>query len=261
MKKREFLNEQQIEDRYRDVFGVDIVVLKKVRNRDKCRTEVFFICPVHGETKQDLSRLFKIGCTQCRADKNARENGKLVYGVGFCDIAARGREKHACYVDWNSMLQRCYDPLFHKRTPTYIGCSVCKEWQTFSNFYEWWKRNHIDGYALDKDLIKKGNKVYSPETCVYLPKDINNLLSKRKKYRGILPIGVRWDKRKEKYMATMSYHAYPKFIGYYDNPKDAFYAYKEAREAYVREIAEDYKNVIDIRAYNALINYKVDIND
>ena len=264
MKKREFLSEQQIEDRYHEVFGVDIVVIEKelvVEPNGHKRTFVKFICPVHGETSQRLDRMFKVGCFQCKIDKNTRENGKLVYGVGFCDIAARGSEKHDCYVDWNSMLQRCYDQSFHKRTPTYIGCSVCNEWQTFSNFYEWWKRNHKDGFVLDKDIIRKGNKIYSPETCAYIPQELNNLMCRRQKFRGNLPIGVRYDKNKKTYLASMSYHGYPQHIGCFETPQDAFKAYKKAREEYIKERAEEYKYVIDERVYNALMNYNVDIND
>lgn len=263
MQKRVFLNEQQIEERYHKTFGVDIVVLeKKVSTfNGHGRTFVKFICPIHGETTQRLDKMFRVGCHQCKMDKNTRENGKLVYGVGFCDIAVTGKEKQECYADWNSMHQRCYDPLFHQRTPSYKGCFVCKEWQTFSNFYEWWKRNHKDGFSLDKDIIHKGNKVYSPETCACISHELNNLVCRRQKFRGNLPIGVRFDKRKNKYLASISYHGRPKYIGYFDNPTDAFYAYKEVKEEYIKEMAEKYKGVVDDRIYNALMNYNVEITD
>lgn len=261
MKKREFLNEKQIEAKCKKEFGVDITVLSKIRDKKKGITIVRFICPIHGEKELQLGRILKVGCSSCHHDKIIREKEKTVCGVGFCDIYVKGKEKHACYVAWHAMLQRCYDKKLHKRLPNYQYCSVCEEWKLFSNFYEWWKRNYVEGYSLDKDLLKKGNTIYSPETCVYLPITINSLLSKTQKSRGNLPIGVQWYKSKGKYLATMSYHSLPKYLGLYDNPLDAFKAYKTGREAYLKEIAEEYKNVIDIRAYNALMNYQVDIND
>lgn len=50
-------------------------------------------------------------------------------------------------------------------------------------------------------------------------------------------------------------------IGYFDNFNDAFLAYKKAKEAYLKEQAEKWKGKIDERAYNALMNYTVEITD
>ena len=69
------------------------------------------------------------------------------------------------YVAWDAMLQRCYDDKLHKRHPSYKDCTVCEEWLNFQNFAKWFNDNNIDGCQLDKDLLIKGNKIYSPETC------------------------------------------------------------------------------------------------
>lgn len=91
---------------------------------------------------------------------------------------------------WRSMLQRCYSESHLVRQPTYKGCSVCEEWLTFSNFKSWFIENHVDGYNLDKDLKIVGNKVYSSDTCLFVPVWLNCFLSDCRSSRGVLPIGV-----------------------------------------------------------------------
>lgn len=80
------------------------------------------------------------------------------------------------YKCWNHMLERCYSESLHKKFPTYKDCKPCDDWLLFSKFKYWYDQNYIDGYYLDKDLLFKGNKLYSPETCVFLHKTINSFL-------------------------------------------------------------------------------------
>lgn len=98
-----------------------------------------------------------------------------VYGVGFFGVghhkSTKGGRPNKAYKVWQSMLQRCYDPGFHSRRPTYIGCSVCDEWKNFQVFADWFYDKYpTDGrsYQLDKDIIKDGNKVYCPEFCKFV---------------------------------------------------------------------------------------------
>lgn len=80
------------------------------------------------------------------------------------------------YKCWNHMLERCYSESLHKNYPRYIGCNVCDEWLLFSRFREWYNKNYIDGYDLDKDLLVRGNKTYSPLTCVFVHQSINKFV-------------------------------------------------------------------------------------
>lgn len=86
------------------------------------------------------------------------------------------------YSTWLSMLKRCYNIEFQFKHSSYIGCSVHEDWHNFQNFAKWYDENYYsignERIALDKDILVKGNKIYSPETCIFVPHNINNLFTK-----------------------------------------------------------------------------------
>ena len=192
-----------------------------------------------------------------------------VYGVGFMGIgdykSCDENGKHTkCYDTWNDIHRRCYDPKWHKKQPTYKNCKVCQLWNNYQEFAKWDNENYYEvgdeRMELDKDILNKGNKVYSPDTCVYVPQSINSLFTKSDKVRGEYPIGVY--KQKDKYVAQLNKgNGKQIYLGSYSTPEEAFQAYKQAKEEYIKEVAEKYKDKIDTRAYEALMNYEVDIND
>lgn len=108
------------------------------------------------------------------------------------------------YQTWTSMLVRCYSLKLHARYPTYAGCSVTKEWLTFSAFREWMAGQDWDGMELDKDILRPGNKVYSPDTCVFVPRALNAFLVDSAAARGEWPIGVYWDVQRGKFQSLCS---------------------------------------------------------
>jgi hypothetical protein len=123
----------------------------------------------------------------------------LIYGFGINDanyilrIVKNKKTIWRCpfYTKWEHMLARCYYPPYHKQYPTYIGCSVCPEWRYFSKFRLWMENQKWEGLELDKDLLVKGNKVYGPDTCCFIPKSINYLFGFKKKKNNLhLPEGV-----------------------------------------------------------------------
>ena len=59
----------------------------------------------------------------------------------------------------------------------------------FSGFGKWFDDNNIDGYHLDKDIKVKGNKVYSPDTCLFVSHKDNNIESRAKFFKFINPQG------------------------------------------------------------------------
>ena len=203
------------------------------------------------------------GCPEC-ARKRKRTP---IYGIGINDsdsqvFTTKNGEKipEVAYKHWLSMMSRCYGRVKEKE-PSYIGCVVCDEWLVYSNFKEWFDENYIDGYHLDKDILVKGNKIYSPETCCFVPKEINNLLNKHSKDRGELPIGV--TKSGCRFSARLNMIDVRKRIGYFKTPYDAFCGYKKEKESYIKKVAKEYynKGAIGKNVHDALMNYKVEITD
>ena len=170
---------------------------------------------------------------------------------------------------WQSMLTRCYSDSSKKKSPTYEGCEVSNKFKSYEYFYEWCHKqigfdNDGNGnpFHLDKDLLVKGNKVYSESTCVFIPQEINKVLIKCTASRGEHLIGVYWSKRDKAFKAQVSKNkGSPEHLGHFKTELEAFNAYKTAKEAFVKEQAEKWKGKIDIRAYNALMNYTVEITD
>lgn len=191
------------------------------------------------------------------------DKSKGVKGVGLNDVDSS--TVLPSYTAWLNMLRRCYDTKHCTKYPTYFGCSVCKEWLLFSNFQKWYDEHYRDGYELDKDIIQKGNKIYGPDFCDYVPKKINYILCRSNGKRGDFPIGVtlKNDKRKAVFKAYMLVNRKQVHLGYYNTPDEAFMAYKKAKEAHIKEVAEEaFKNgEISERIYSALMKYEVEITD
>lgn len=225
-------------------------------------TPVKIICPVHGAFfQQPTLHLAGRGCTRCNMSGVKRTT---LYGIAIVDIpSANSPATRLCYTLWKDMLARCYNPNVLKRYPTYIGCTVCKEWLLFSNFKKWFDENYIEGYDLDKDIIIKGNKVYSPETCCFVPHKLNCTINKCQRSRGELPIGVSFDKSRQKYIAGLRVGMVKKCLGRFDTSIAAFKAYKAAKEQFVKELAERYfqEGKITEKIYDALMKYEVEITD
>ena len=191
-----------------------------------------------------------------------------VCGVGILGIkypsTISGRNTKE-YDLWNSMLKRCYSDTYKKKKPTYEGCEVSNNFKSYKYFYEWCHEQIGFGnkdWHLDKDLLIKGNKVYSENTCIFIPAEINSLLTKREASRGEHLIGVCWDKTANAFKATVKKNkGKQEHLGYFATELEAFNAYKQAKEAFVKEQANQWKSQIDIRAYEALMNYTVEITD
>ena len=169
------------------------------------------------------------------------------------------------YVLWKEMLRRCYSDSLKKRYPTYIDCEVSDKFKSYEYFYEWCHKQvgfGVDGFELDKDLLVKGNKVYSEYSCVFIPAEINTLLIKCTASRGEHPIGVCWNKTKKSFVAHVSKNKGKlEYLGLFKTEIEAYNAYKQAKESFIKEQANKFKSQIDDRAYNALMNYTVEITD
>ena len=169
------------------------------------------------------------------------------------------------YALWKRMLERCYSDNFKKRRPTYEGCEVSDSFKSYEYFYEWCNKQigfDNEDWQLDKDLLVKGNKVYSESTCVFLPREINQILVKREASRGEHLIGVYWNKKDKAFIAQVSKSkGKQEHLGSFKTELEAFKAYKTAKESFVKEQADKWKDKIGTRAYEALMSYKVEITD
>ena len=191
-----------------------------------------------------------------------------VYGFGVLGtkyLASINGVQTKEYKLWCCMLVRCYSDSSKKKRPTYEGCEVSENFKSYEYFYEWCNKQIGFGnkdWHLDKDLLIKGNKVYSENTCVFLPKEINSLLTKREALRGEHLIGVSWSKTNKAFVAMVNKNkGKSEHLGYFKTEIEAFNTYKQAKEAFVKEQANKFKSQIDPRAYEALMNYTVEITD
>ena len=221
------------------------------------KTKVKIICREHGGFLQEPTlHLSGCGCPIC---------GMLIrrtihYGVGLYDVPTSETQTPA-YKAWHGMMLRCYGEKTRNKFPTYSDVDVCIEWHSYSIFKCWFESNYIIGYDLDKDIVCKKSKLYSPETCCFVPHEINTILTNNKAKRGFYPIGVR--RAKNRFQAVLSCRNKRIYLGSFDTPEEAFAAYKSAKETYIKEIATEYfsRGEITKRVYDALMRYEVDITD
>ena len=195
-----------------------------------------------------------------------------VYGVGYLGQgkynAVENGKITIQYNYWKAMMQRCYCKSINKHTSAYNNVSVCKEWHNFQNFAKWFDKNFYsvsgEKMSLDKDILKKGNTIYSPETCIFAPMKINQLFIKNKTVRNSnLCIGVRYNKNKNKYQAQCgtSDEKRVKTICCVDTLEEAFNKYKEYKENLIKSFALQHKDKIPNKLYKAMMSYEVLITD
>lgn len=206
---------------------------------------------------------FKSGSVKCPYEP--RVYGVGYYGEGKYIISKNNKVLNYSQI-WISMLSRCYGKKYLLRQPTYKDCTVCEEWHNFQNFAKWFEENYYkvnnERMCLDKDILIKGNKIYSPDTCVFVPQSINNLFVKRDASRGDYPIGVSYNKKNGKFQAKCNnVNKESVELGDFDNPIDAFNEYKRFKELTIKKKADLCKDIIPKKLYDALYEYEVDITD
>ena len=205
----------------------------------------------HHHVKNTTYSNFKRGNVKNPYDKD-------LFGVGYLGVGKykckRDNEENLSevYETWMGMLRRCY--FDNIKFPAYYDkCIVCEEWHNFQNFAEWYTQNFYqvgtERMHLDKDILVKGNKFYSPDTCLIVPQRINMLfLQKPNKYN--LPSGI-------SPMANNRYRAdyNGKKVGNYNTLEEAIQAHDNEKRKAIRNIAKEYKPVIPNKLYEALLNW------
>ena len=243
-------------------FGSKMKIIEYRTNKD---IDVYF--PEYDWTaKNTRYDVFKKGKIKCPYEK--RYYGVGYIGEGKYKVWENGKNTK-CYKTWHNMLNRCYDEKFHEKYPTYIGCEVDKNWHNFQNFAEWYYNNYyeIEGgkMCLDKDILYKHNKVYSPKTCIFVPQTINSLFVKRDNDRGESVIGTSLKNGRYRVQCWSfdpeTGKSKQEYFGYYDSQEKAFEIYKYYKEKNIKQVADYYKDKIPEKLYDGMYSYKVEIDD
>lgn len=180
-----------------------------------------------------------------------------VYGVGFVGVGSFktsiGGKGTEAYSAWSSMMRRCYDSKYWIKNPSYEGCTVHLDWHNFQNFAGWYMSQKWLGlgYQLDKDILVSGNKVYSKENCCLVPQEINKSISvyrKSGKLLGVAALG-------SKHRATIAFKGRTIHLGCFDTEEDAVDAYINAKTRNIKELAEEYRGMVDYKVYQKLSKY------
>lgn len=188
---------------------------------------------------------------------------RTVYGVGYIGTGRYSVFDSNCnwkqrYSAWRGLLGRCYPEKTRAMWKSYDDCEVCNEWLNYQNFAEWYDDNlyHVDNERMhvDKDILVPGNRIYSPDFCLIVPQRINMLFMERRNKSNGLPTGVGY--------STSSYNPYNatyngKYLGVFKTIDDAQEAYFKAKENCIKEIADEYKDKIPKKLYEALYNWKM----
>ena len=254
----------RIGERNINTFGSEMIITgyRNARNIDVYFPEYDWIAE-HKEYDK-----FKNGNIKCPYERR-------YYGVGYIGEgrykAWKNGKSTRVYRTWNSMLKRCYSEKLHEKYPTYIGCTSSDEFHNFQNFGEWDEDNfyQVEGerMELDKDILMKHNKIYSPETCIYVPKTINTLFVKKDRNRGESAIGTSYHKRDRIYevwcqmINPKTGKSKHKYLGRYNTELEAFNVYKYYKEKNIKEVADYFKKEIPSELYNAMYRYEVEITD
>lgn len=166
------------------------------------------------------------------ANKNSISRRKLVHGVGVNDADYKvspqvNGVRFICpfYRKWRGMINRCYSEKYKNKNPTYVGCTVCSSWLMFSNFKRWMITQDWKNKDIDKDIVKTGNKIYSPDTCIFISHYINSILNDSSSRRGDYPRGVHLHKQSKKFKAQCNVNNKRTHIGLFLTQKDALIAY------------------------------------
>lgn len=199
----------------------------------------------------------------CTTSKDSKQDINMIAGVG---IRPEGKHKSyengrqtRVYNTWRRMIARCYCMKSQERSPCYIGCTVDEKWHNFQDFGDWFEsqeHSNLD-YQLDKDILKRGNKVYSPETCCFVPQELNSVTVSRHTEDCLYPQGVYFQRAINKFSSRVSINGKKKHLGCFLTADEAYMAYVVAKEAYVKEKALEWRDRIDSRAFEALMAWTV----
>lgn len=190
---------------------------------------------------------------------------QTIFGVGIKDneyslvkkeyVGGKWKRVWACpyYLKWKDMLMRCYSEKYLAKNPSYRGCTVCEEWLTFSNFKSWMEQQDWEGKELDKDLLLKGNKLYSPSTCIFIDQVLNTFLVNQRNGKGLL--GASWHQRDKVYGSNISnpFTGCTEFLGNFKTEQEAHTAWCFRKKQLIEQLIVHLK-ITDSKIIDCLQN-------
>lgn len=209
-------------------------------------------CPIHGWFKQlAIDHIRGVGCPDC----GYASHKHLIYEIAY-NSSLEHLSHGSIYKCWRNLLERTVG---ENKPPTYSDCTICEEWLDFEQFRLWVNScdsGYRDGYKLDKDILSNGNKHYSPETCVFVPHEINCLF-RQKSRKNDLPTGV--NKYGNRYVSEFRAKGVRK-KKYFSSKEEASKWYSEQKKLYIIELANDYysKKLIHKRTYDGMLKYALE---
>ena len=194
--------------------------------------------------------------------------GKLVLGAGFNDKTRPANVDGKIvkeYVLWQGMLTRCFSEKYQTLYPTYKGCNVSDNFLNYTFFYDWCQEQIGFGkvdengriWCLDKDLLFVDNKTYSETACIFVPNEINSFFIDCGNDRGEYPLGVCFDKASGKFKARCNVNSKRQYLGLFSTPEEAFTVYKPFKENLCKQLAIKWKDEVDPRLFEAMMNWTV----
>ena len=234
--------------------GYDIKVIKYINHTNII---IEFLDEYHFTTSVRINKL-KDGGISNPYHRSVLGVGYLGVGKHKCWENGKHTKKYDC---WIRMVSRCYDDKLKETRLDYLKNSMCEEWLNFQNFGDLYDDNYytIEGETmnLDKDILVKGNSLYSPSTCCFVPNKINNAFKGHTTKNKTLPVGVRYDKKKNNYFSfTMDYEKnYQRVYGHFTTPEEAHEDYIIHKRENIIWLANKYKELIPEKVYNAMVNY------
>lgn len=181
-----------------------------------------------------------------------------IAGIGFIGdgkYVSKGKDM-VCYQTWSDMIKRCYSPKSERVAREYNGVIVCNEWHDFQNFAKWYYDHFIIGYHMDKDLRVFGSKRYSPETCTFIPLELNSFLT------GGLKRGIHFSNSKGKWVAqcqdgekTRTGNKKQTYLGAYVKEEDALDAYKTFKLSKLDQLESKYGDSLPRVIFDNIRNF------
>ena len=190
-------------------------------------------------TSKDYTQFPIVPANKKTLSRRRRVNGGFVNDADYqISHTVNGKSIWCPYYNvWKSMVNRCYSKVEKKNNASYVDCSVAPEWNSFMNFRSWMKDQDWEGKQIDKDIMIPGNKVYGPQACVFVTREINQLLTDRRSKRGKYPQGVSYNKYTREYLARMKRNGKSKHLGTFATPEEASATYREAKRLHILTIA------------------------